>query len=43
MAEIVYSLSVLTQSSPETNSERSWTLGVEGDEAIHIVSPVKAR
>ena len=43
MGEIVYSLSVLTQSSSETNSERSWTLGVEGDEAIHIVSPVKAR
>ncbi|KAE8009081.1 hypothetical protein FH972_005535 [Carpinus fangiana] len=43
MGEIVYSLSVLTQSSPETNSERSWTVGVERDEATHIVSPVKAR
>ncbi|XP_041013999.1 serine/threonine receptor-like kinase NFP [Juglans microcarpa x Juglans regia] len=42
MGEIVFNLSVLTQSSSET-SERSWTSGAEGDEVIHIISPVTAR
>ncbi|KAG2703731.1 hypothetical protein I3760_06G150300 [Carya illinoinensis] len=42
MGEIVFNLSVLTQSSSET-SERSRTSGVEGDEVIHIISPVTAR
>ena len=43
MAEIVFSLSVFTQSCPET-SEGSWTSGIlEGDEVTHVISPIKAR
>ncbi|KAL4654693.1 hypothetical protein ACB092_01G398900 [Castanea dentata] len=42
MAEIVFSLSVLTQSSPES-SEGSWTAGIEGEEITHAISPITAR
>ncbi|KAL0013260.1 hypothetical protein SO802_000329 [Lithocarpus litseifolius] len=42
MAEIVFSLSVLTQSSPEA-SEGSWTAGIEGTEITHAISPITAR
>ncbi|KAK9284472.1 hypothetical protein L1049_023645 [Liquidambar formosana] len=42
MAEMVFNLSVLAQSSPET-VERSWNYGLEAEEIIQIVSPVTAR
>nr|POE83393.1 serine/threonine receptor-like kinase nfp [Quercus suber] len=42
MAEIVFSLSVLTQSSPEA-SEGSWTAGIEGEEITRAISPITAR
>ncbi|OAY33908.1 serine/threonine receptor-like kinase NFP [Manihot esculenta] len=42
MAEIVFNLTVLTQSSSDT-LERSWTSGLEAEEDIQITSPVTAR
>ncbi|EEF29112.1 serine/threonine receptor-like kinase NFP [Ricinus communis] len=42
MAEIVFNLTVLTQSCSET-LERSWTSGLEAEEDIQITSPVIAR
>ncbi|XP_028082276.1 serine/threonine receptor-like kinase NFP [Camellia sinensis] len=42
MAEIVFNLSVLTQPSPD-RYERSWTSGLETEDAIQIISPVIAR
>lgn len=41
MAEIVFNLSVLTQSSEIL--ERSWTSGLEAEEVFQIISPVTAR
>ncbi|KAJ9170810.1 hypothetical protein P3X46_018884 [Hevea brasiliensis] len=41
MAEIVFNLTVLTQSSPET-LEKSWTSGLDAED-IQITSPVIAR
>lgn len=41
MAEIVFNLSVLTQSSETL--ERSWTSGLEAEEAFQFISPVTAR
>ncbi|KAF8405156.1 hypothetical protein HHK36_010055 [Tetracentron sinense] len=40
-AEIVFNLSVLTQSSGTL--ERSWTFGIETEESIQLISPVTAR
>ncbi|PIA55597.1 hypothetical protein AQUCO_00700123v1 [Aquilegia coerulea] len=42
MGEVVFNLSVLTQSSYET-LEKSWTRGVEAEDSIETISPVKAR
>ncbi|KAK2998569.1 hypothetical protein RJ639_023307 [Escallonia herrerae] len=42
MAEIVFNLSVLNQSSSEMY-ERSWTSGLDTEEVIQIISPVIAR
>lgn len=42
MAEIIFSLSVLTQTSPES-SEGSWTAGIEGEEITHAIGPITAR
>lgn len=41
MAEIVFSLTVLTQSSETL--ERSWKSGFEAEEVYQIISPVRAR
>ncbi|KAJ8764240.1 hypothetical protein K2173_005980 [Erythroxylum novogranatense] len=42
MAEIVFNLTVLSQSSSHT-LQRSWSCGLEVDEVAQIISPVKAR
>ncbi|KAF9620214.1 hypothetical protein IFM89_010949 [Coptis chinensis] len=42
IGEVVFNLSVLTQSSYET-LEKSWTHGLEAEDSIQIISPVKAR
>lgn len=42
MAEVVFNLSVLTQSTCET-LEGSWSSNVEAEEVIHVISPIIAR
>nr|ASM47276.1 nod factor perception 1 [Trema levigatum] len=42
MAEVVFSLSVLTQSFSET-LEASWTCTLEGEDFVQIISPIVAR
>ncbi|KAF6166589.1 hypothetical protein GIB67_005451 [Kingdonia uniflora] len=42
MSEMVFNLSVLTQTSSET-LDRSWTNGLEADESIQVIGPVRAR
>lgn len=43
MAEIVFNLSVLTQSTSETLEAGSWTNRVEAEEVIHVINPIIAR
>ncbi|KAL6012414.1 hypothetical protein ACLOJK_002901 [Asimina triloba] len=42
MGEIVFSISVLTQSSSDT-FEKDWTSGIEADDSVEIISPINAR
>ncbi|KAL5715109.1 non-specific serine/threonine protein kinase [Ranunculus cassubicifolius] len=42
MGEVVFNLSVLTHSSGET-LKKSWTHGIEAEDSMEVISPVKAR
>ncbi|GMN29734.1 hypothetical protein TIFTF001_002543 [Ficus carica] len=43
MGEVVFSLSVLTQSFSETSVEGSWTCTLEAEDVVQITSPLTAR